>query len=131
MSKFKIKLVEKGRCHIKHELAGTEIFTDRPPEYGGKGRSFSSTDLVSAALGTCVLTSIDSILEEEGFDARKVRISIKKKLNPQTIESIELRIYYPEKFDNQMYNKINEAVLTSPVKLSLNEQIEINVEFSN
>ena len=63
MSKSTIALKSLGRCHIKHELADAEIETDLPPEYGGQGRSFSSTDLVSEALGTCTITSIGKILE--------------------------------------------------------------------
>lgn len=60
MSEFRISLKDKGRCQIRHVFADAEIITDLPPEYGGNGRSFSSTDLVSAALGSCILTSIVS-----------------------------------------------------------------------
>ena len=131
MSKFTIKLVEKGRCHIQHELAKAEILTDRPPEYGGKGRSFSSTDLVSAALGTCVMTSIDSIIGDEGLDISSLKITVEKKLNPKTIEAIELEIYYPQKLNDKTIKILKEAVYTSPVKLSLSEGISVNISFSN
>jgi uncharacterized OsmC-like protein len=78
LSKFSVQLHDKGRCQIRHELAGAEIITDLPPEYGGGGRSFSSTDLVSAALGSCILTTRDGIFEREGYDPKKIRISITK-----------------------------------------------------
>ncbi len=92
MSKFSIRLHDKGRCEITHELADSAIITDLPPEYGGEGRSFSATDLVSAALGACALTSMDSILQREGRDPKKVRISVAKTLSdaPRMIKKIHL-----------------------------------------
>ena len=71
-------------------MAGAEIITDLPPEYGGNGQSFSSTDLVSAALGSCILTPIDNIMEREGFDSKKIRISVIKALsdNSKMIKAI-------------------------------------------
>jgi len=95
LSKFSIQLHDKGRCRIRHELADAEIITDLPPEYGGNGRSFSSTDLVSAALGTCILTSIDSIFEHAGYDPKKIRLSVIKTLseNPKMIRMISKRLF--------------------------------------
>ncbi len=131
MSKFSIRLREKGRCKITHELAEATIITDAPPEYGGGGRSFSSTDLVSAALGTCILTSIDNILEREGHDPKKVEISVTKTLsdNPGMIKTILLDIHYPEKLTEKLTTKLERAMATCPVKRSLNEQVEVITRF--
>ncbi len=131
MSKFSIRLTDKGRCEIKHELAGSTILTDLPPEYGGEGRSFSATDLVSAALGACILTSIDTILEREGHDPKKVRISVAKTLsgNPEMIKAIHLDIDYPEKLDDALTKKLERAMATCPVKRSLNDNVEISSQF--
>ena len=131
MSKFSIQLHDKGRCQIRHELAAAEIITDFPPEYGGKGRSFSSTDLVSAALGSCTLTSIDSIFEREGYDPKKIKISVIKTLsqNPKMIKAISLEIFYPEKLGGELLKKLERAMATCPVKRSLNEQVEIKTLF--
>ena len=131
MSKFSIQLHDKGRCQIRHKLAGAEIITDLPPEHGGNGRSFSSTDLVSAALGSCILTSMDSILEREGYDPKKIRISITKVLseNPKMIKSISLEIAYPENLGGELLKKLERAIATCPVKRSLNEEVEIKIQF--
>ena len=120
MSKFSIQLHDKGRCQIRHELAGAQIITDLPPEYGGNGRSFSSTDLVSAALGSCILTSIDSIFEREGYDPKKIKISVIKTLseNPKMIKAISLEIFYPEKLGGVLLKKLELAIATCPVKRS-------------
>lgn len=131
MSEFRISLKDKGRCQIRHVLADAEIITDLPPEYGGNGRSFSSTDLVSAALGSCILTSIDSIVEEEGYDPDKLEISVRKGLseNPKMISSISLDIFYPEELEPVLVQKIEQAIASCPVKRSLNECIDISYNF--
>lgn len=131
MSKFSIQLHDKGRCQIRHELADAEVITDLPPEYGGNGRSFSSTDLVSAALGSCVLTSIDGIFEREGYDPDKIKISVIKTLSkdPRMISAIRLEIAYPEKLGDVLTEEIERTIATSPVKRSLNDQIEIKALF--
>jgi putative redox protein len=131
LSNFSIQLHDKGRCQIRHELADAEIITDLPPQYGGSGRSFSSTDLVSAALGACILTSIDSILEREGYDPKKIKVSVIKTLseNPKMIKAISLKIFYPEKLGGVLLKKLERAIAACPVKRSLNEQVEIKTRF--
>ena len=127
MSQFTIYLHDKGRCRIHHEMADSDIVTDLPPEYGGSGRSFSSTDLVAAALGSCTLTSMEKILWREGYDPARLIISVTKtlSLNPRMIEALNLEIYYPEKLGNELLQKLEKAAQTCPVKRSLSDQVRI------
>lgn len=129
MSKFTVQQQEPGRCQIHHELADADILTDLPPEYGGDGRSFSSTDLVSAALGSCTMTAIDSIIERAGHDPRQIRITVEKTLaqSPKMISKIALEIGHPDTFDDVLLKKINNAAKTCPVRRSLNDQVEIEM----
>jgi uncharacterized OsmC-like protein len=131
MSKFTIKLHSSGRCHIRHEYADADIITDLPPEYGGSGQSFSSTDLVSAALGTCTLTSIDKILKREGYDPKLLKIEVTKELSqsPKKIKSIRMKIIHPKKFNGDLIKKIKKASVACPVKRSLNQDIHVQTEF--
>ncbi len=131
MSRFTLDLCEKGRCRIRHDLAATEIITDLPPEYGGRGRSFSSTDLISAALGSCILTSIDTILEREGFDSKKLKVSVEKSLSqkPKMISAIALTIFYPDKLNELLLQKLERAAAACPVKRSLHEGIAVSIRF--
>ena len=131
MSRFTITLKTPERCHIKHELAGSEIETDRPPEYGGKGRSFSSTDLVSAALGTCTITSFSKILEREGYDLSLLRLEIIKELSqtPKMIKSIKLKVIHPKVFREDLIKKLEKAACSCPVKRSLSNDVDITIEY--
>lgn len=132
MSEFVIQLEDLGRCRIQHAKADAEIVTDLPPEYGGKGRSFSSTDLVAAALGSCILSTIDTVFEREGYDPKKIRVKVAKTLSdrPKMIRSIDVEIAYPEKLSELFLKKAGRAMNLCPVKRSLNESIEIRTRFA-
>lgn len=133
MSKFTVTLKSSESCHIKHELAGSEIVTDLPPEYGGQGRSFSSTDLVSAALGTCTATSIGKILEREGYDLSLLKIELTKELSqsPKMIKAIKLKIIHPKAFHEKVIKKLEKAANSCPVKRSLNDAVQIDISYLN
>ena len=133
MSRFTVTLKSSERCRIKHELAGAEIETDLPPEYGGQGRSFSSTDLVSAALGTCTITSIGKILERDAYDPTLLKIEIIKELSqsPKKIKAIKLKVIHPKTFTEALIKKLRKATDSCPVKRSLNDEVEVSIEYVN
>jgi len=112
LSTFSITLLDEVRCKITHKQSGVEIQTDSAPEYGGKGRSFSSTDLVAVALGSCVLTTIDKIIEREGYDPEKIVVHVTKTYtkNLEMIKDILLEIFYPEKFGKILLKKLERAL---------------------
>ena len=131
MSRFTIQLHDEGRCRIRHELADAEIITDRPPEYGGERRSFSCTDLVAAALGSCTLTSIDAILEREGYAPDKATVSVEKTISqsPAMLKAVRLEISYPEELSEKLLKKLERAAAVCPVKRSLSDQVEVEIRF--
>ena len=132
MSTINMNLYESERCKIIHQQSGTIIKTDRPIEYGGKGRSFSATDLVSAALGTCILTTIEPIFKRSGCDPQKLELNIVKELSqkPQRIKSFSITISHPNEIVNSLRKKALKAIETCPVKRSMETQVKIVVEFA-
>ena len=132
MATFEISSDTPGRCKIRHLRANAEIITDLPPEFGGQGRSFSSTDLVTAALGSCFLTSIDTIIEDWGYDLEKLKISVQKHLavRPNCIRKVEVEISYAGESNRLMEQEIIEAVADCPVRRSLSDGIDVEVAIS-
>src|SRR5277367_6506036 len=66
-----IQFEYQGDLHCKavHCPSGTELSTDAPKDNQGRGESFSPTDLVATALGTCILTTM-------GIMARTLKIDV-------------------------------------------------------
>ena len=56
------------RCRATLAAAGQDITTDAPKENGGLGEAFSPTDLLAAALGTCLMTVIGIVAQRSNID---------------------------------------------------------------
>ena len=66
----KIEIEYTGGLHSEavHTQSGTKLQTDAPLDNGGRGESFSPTDLVATALGTCMTTTMDLYAKRNGFN---------------------------------------------------------------
>ena len=55
-----IRLTYEGdlHCSVVHQPSGSVIATDAPLDNNGRGEAFSPTDLVAAALASCMATVI-------------------------------------------------------------------------
>ena len=128
MDKVLVKY-ENDKSYIKHIESEKEIQTSTAVEYGGDGSSFSSTDLLIAALGNCTLTTIDKIISRESGDINEIRITLDKKLsdNPKEIKSISMNIYIPLLKNDKTEKKINRAIDTCPVHKCLAKGTKINI----
>ena len=56
MSQSNIVYKDNLRTEAVHLSSGEAIITDAPVDNNGKGEAFSPTDLVAAALGSCMIT---------------------------------------------------------------------------
>ncbi len=131
MSKYHFGYAEKGRCRIVHQLNKTEIITDLPPEYGGNGRSFSSTDLVAAAVGSCYLSTIEDILRRNDYRLEEIALSVTKELNhqPKQLKAINMQLFLPVQPSEKLSLQLEKAISLCPVKRSLNNKVAISVTF--
>jgi putative redox protein len=130
-----INILYKGelRCEATHGPSGTALITDAPADNHGKAESFSPTDLVATALGTCMLTIM-------GIAARKMELAIEGTTVVVTKEmatvpvrrigklAIEIAVVTPNLSDEQK-QKLEQAALTCPVHKSLHPDIQMPIEF--
>ena len=58
--------IGQKKVELHHEPSGSIIVTEAPRDNGGEGKSFSPTDLVGAAFGSCVMTTIAIVAERSG-----------------------------------------------------------------
>lgn len=131
MSTVNVTLADSGSCRVFHPSSQTTLTTDRPIEYGGKGRSVSATDLVAAALGVCILTSLEAVAERSGLAPGEMTVQVEKTLshNPRRIASLDVRIRCPQPMTPVMEKKLLRAAAMCPVKRSLSPDVAVTVAF--
>lgn len=115
---------------LKHNPSGITIVTDLPIDNGGKGRSFSPTDLVASALASCILTIMGKISVKENIDIKGSSIIIEKEMgaNPRRISKLYGKIYFPSNISAKEKERLLYAVKNCPVTKSLHPDIEIIFE---
>lgn len=121
----------KLNVRLHHGPSGREIHTAAPVDNHGDGSSFSPTDLVAAALGSCMLTVMGIIAEREGIDFSGVRFTLEKHMrsDPRRIDAIPIRITMPGGLAPEQRTRLERAALACPVLESLLPRIRKDVEF--
>lgn len=125
-----IYLGEK-HCKAEHEPSNSILETDAPKDNQGRGESFSPTDLVATALGTCILTTIAIVAERDSVDVTNSKMSVEKVMsaNPRKIESLKTIIELPKNIPTDYRVKLETTGNNCPVKISLHPDVNVAVEY--
>ena len=117
-------------CKATHELSGTVLTTDAPKDNHGKGESFSPTDLVATALGSCILSVM-------GIKARLLKVDLngatavvdKEMVNVPTrrIKKITVKVHVPHRPSTEHMKALEEAAYTCPVHKSMHPDVEMPI----
>ena len=121
------------RTEDTHQLSGNKIITDAPPDNNGKGEAFSPTDLVCAALSSCMMTLMGILAEREGINLTGLKSEITKIMssNPRRIAEIQITFSHPHlQASDVQKQKLKNAALTCPVALSLGEGLKQSIHFN-
>jgi uncharacterized OsmC-like protein len=120
------------RVECTHEQNGSKIITDAPLDSGGKGESFSPTDLCAVALATCAMTTMGMYGDAHGCDVTGATVHVEKKMgtNPHRIVSIEVAFTFPDKeYTDRQKAGLERVARICPVHNSLHPDIEQNFSF--
>lgn len=132
MVKIDIRYEGGLRCAATHGPSGQTLQTDAPVDNHGRGESFSPTDLVATALGTCMATIMGIVAERHEIDLRGMQIEVAKIMAsdmPRRIAKLETTIRIPLPADHAQRALLENAALTCPVHKSLAEGMEKPVDF--
>lgn len=132
MVTISIEYAGELRCMATHDPSGNSLFTDAPIDNKGKGASFSPTDLLATALGTCIMTIMGIAAEARSIDIKGTTVNVKKIMVSEPMRrvgALEILITLP----NQDYSEgdmaaFHHAATTCPVMMSIHP--EINVDYS-
>lgn len=131
-----IDLVYEGdlHCSAVHVPSGKTLATDAPVDNGGKGETFSPTDLVATALGACVVTIMGIVAKKNNIliDGAKVRVSKDMVSDPvRRIGSLSVTVTLPKgsQFSEMDRQKLENAAKVCPVKQSLHPDTKVEIEW--
>jgi putative redox protein len=131
MVKMHAQYLGEKHCEIIHEPSHSKIGTDAPKDNNGRGALFSPTDLVGAALGSCMLTVMAITAEKDGVDIKGARVNVEKEMTgaPRKIAKLNVVLHMPQSVPHDYRKKIEDVALNCPVKLSLSPDLLLPVLF--
>ena len=131
MVKMTATYMGEKHCITEHEPSKTVLHTDAPKDNQGRGESFSPTDLVAAALGTCILTTMAIFAEKDGIELKNSRMSVAKEMsaNPRKIASLRTIIELPASLSKEAREKLENIGRNCPVTKSLHPDVNVPIEF--
>lgn len=115
-----------------HVKSGNSIVTDAPTDNNGKGQAFSPTDLVAAALGSCMMTVMAIAGEQKGLNMEGMSLEATKVMsaNPRRISEIKVEFSWQNcGLSAEDRDWIKEVGLSCPVAQSLSKDLNQNIEF--
>ncbi len=121
------------RTTATHVKSGNQFITDAPVDNNGKGETFSPTDTVAAALGSCMMTVMAIAGEKEGIDMSGMRLETTKIMsaNPRRISRLEVSFHWDNCTASEEEKKwLKDIGLNCPVALSLHPELKQDVNFS-
>ncbi|GAA4444970.1 OsmC family protein [Pontibacter saemangeumensis] len=131
-----IKSTYKGslRTSAQHLSSGNTIITDAPLDNNGKGEAFSPTDLVSAALGSCMMTIMGIVANRANIDIDGMDMEITKVMaaEPRRIAEVVLNFTMPagKTYSDKEKAMLENAARTCPVALSLHPDVKQTISFT-
>ena len=120
------------RTEATHVASGTIIQTDAPTDNHGRGEAFSPTDLVSTALGACMMTIIGIVAERHQWNLVDSTFTIVKHMStepPRRIAQIDVTFRLPASLSPSDRTLLERSAHTCPVTLSLHPDVKQNVVF--
>jgi putative redox protein len=130
-----IQLEYEGELHCRavHGPSGTALATDAPKDNQGRGESFSPTDLVATALGSCMLTVMGIMARSIDVDIAGATATVEKEMvnaPVRRIERLTVKIHVPQQVTEENRERLERAARSCPVHKSLHPEVQVPLEFT-
>jgi uncharacterized OsmC-like protein len=133
MATIKSSYLGSLRTESIHVQSNTILLTDAPVDNNGRGEAFSPTDLISSALGSCMVTIMGIIAERDGLKIEGLTYEVTKimQVSPRKIAEIRIDFFWENPIKEQSFiQKLKNAARTCPVALSLDPSIKQTLNFN-
>jgi uncharacterized OsmC-like protein len=133
MTQIKSSYSGQLRTQVIHQPSGNQLITDAPKDNHGKGEAFSPTDLVAAALASCMMTIIGIEANKKSLDIGNLEALTEKvmKSDPRTIERLKVTLSFQNHaLSSADQEYLKEKALSCPVALSLHPELQQAISFN-
>ena len=120
------------RCRAIHGPSQCHVLTDAPVDNHGKGESFSPTDLVATALGTCIMTLLGIVADRHGISLDGTMVKVEKHMVSEPVRRIgrlPVDIYLGQVIEDKFKDRLIKAADTCLVKQSVHPDIALSINF--
>lgn len=125
---FTVRYAGDLRTELTHCRSGATAVTDAPVDNRGRGEAFSPTDLVAAALASCMMTVMGIKAADSGFDLGGMRAEVWKSMAsaPRRIAAIHVDLWVPgDRLSEKDRTVLERTARTCPVAESLGAEVEV------
>lgn len=131
MTQISIRYQGHKHCDLTHGPSKARLETDAPKDNQGKGEAFSPTDLVAAALASCMLTVMAIEAEKTGLSLEGAHGEITKEMaaGPRRIVGLPARVHLPKALQPEDRKRLEDIARGCPVARSIHPDIRAVVEF--
>jgi putative redox protein len=119
-------------CTLIHGPSGDRMTTDAPVDNRGRGAHFSPTDLVGAALGSCILTVMAIAARDRGWDMKGATAVVAKEMGAtprRHIAKLTVDVTLPAALDEKARTILERIGHSCPVETSLGELTKVEVNY--
>jgi len=128
-----MKVVYEGEkhCLATHGPSRSTLETDAPKDNNGRGERFSPTDLLGAALGSCMLTVMGINADKENIEMKNSWAEVSKEMTaaPRKIKTLSVHLHLPKNWNQEVRSRYEQIALNCPVKLSLHPSVDLPIHF--
>ena len=125
-------LKQQHGTQLIHAPSGKTIITDPPADNGGRGSSFSPTDLLASAYASCMITIMSMHAQRKGYSIDGSAFYVEKHMTqelPRRVATLKLGFKLPDSVPKIERYELMEKGKACPVALSVSGEIKIESVF--
>jgi len=132
MVEMKINYEGDLHCSNTHGPSGSNFGTDAPVDNNGRGETFSPTDLLATALGSCMATIMGIVAQRKGIDLKGMCVTVGKHMSesqPRRVSQLDIRIEMPLPADHPDRKMLENSALSCPVHQSIHPEVKVPIDW--
>lgn len=132
MVEIQISYEGELHCSAVHVPSGAALQTDAPRDNMGKGESFSPTDLLATALGTCMMTIMAIAAQKHQIDLSGARVTVIKEMvsvPTRRVGRLGVRMHLPVDPGPERRVALENAARSCPVHRSIHPDVLMPITF--